>query len=223
MKILQLILISIGLLSGLTTTGQTVDLVGDCSTIKVRVDQSLDNQLMSALTFTVSWPANQTASWKNLSSVLIYPTTTPRVEGDRKYLTLVAFGFDLIDIEQEMELISFNGAPVRIEHSSRLDNSQFFVSINGVTATGQIYDQCESESRVRVYPNPTDGVLYISILSGSFRELLLLDLKGTTVASQNIQQDQRLIEISLHQLPNGVYSIYLLGCDKYTQKVVLSR
>lgn len=215
-------------LLGLTSSAQTIDLVGDCSTVKIQSDQLFD-QVLSALVFTVSWPSNLSeVSWKTThNTITVYPTASPVYENERTYITFIAFGFEgLINSKQQLapgqqtSLVEFTGAAVRMEKSNRLPNTDYFVSLNGVTSTGQIYDHCEGEGIVKLYPNPTDNTLFVSIISGSFTRLLLMDSRGRIVHNVAVNQ-AKLFELDVSFLAKGSYILRLLGCDKHTQRFVI--
>jgi len=73
-------------------------------------------------------------------------------------------------------------------------------------------EQTESEKNLVVFPNPTSGVVHIDLQENTpyFKFARLLDAIGREVYRQQLN-DSHAIELDLHPIPAGIYSIQIYG------------
>jgi hypothetical protein len=75
---------------------------------------------------------------------------------------------------------------------------------------------------VHVYPNPTDGQLWIQLKGVDKATIQVWNAIGQVVARQDTTQS--LTSFNLNPLPNGVYHLHVIAANgKWVQKVVLQR
>lgn len=77
----------------------------------------------------------------------------------------------------------------------------------------------ETESVINIYPNPIDDILTVSALE-AIQSLKLIDQKGIVILSKTIT-NERSLNISLHNIPTGNYTLVLYGNDSITIKKVV--
>ncbi|MFN8298643.1 MAG: M43 family zinc metalloprotease [Chitinophagales bacterium] len=75
---------------------------------------------------------------------------------------------------------------------------------------------------VRVYPNPTSGIVAIQIPDQSYTKLIVTNTLGETVAEQNISNHVMMIDMSSYG--NGMYFLRFSGAGKqFTHKLLLAK
>ena len=80
----------------------------------------------------------------------------------------------------------------------------------------------QNDNTINVYPNPTNGKLYIRGLKSNIQTLDVYDMLGSKVYSTANLQHQLLNEIDLSALQKGIYFMNIYDGDKtYTKKIVL--
>jgi len=73
--------------------------------------------------------------------------------------------------------------------------------------------------QVRIYPNPTSGLIYIEQLIGKETQINVLDNLGRVVLQQNANDRQTTVD--LNHLPQGIYYIHIQQEESVsTHKVV---
>ena len=99
---------------------------------------------------------------------------------------------------------------------------------NGDQDCDEIYEQYhlgveenDDENGFAVYPNPTDGIIYV--MSDNCGEYRITNLMGQTLMTGNITSENQMIDVS--SLPKGIYFITLTNktpnYDVSTQKFVI--
>lgn len=81
---------------------------------------------------------------------------------------------------------------------------------------------------IKVYPSPTTDFVYVDFINGlpsKIGDIRLVDMKGSIVYAKNASfNNQSRIEIPLHKLPSGVYSIILsIDGSNYAVPIVKER
>ena len=76
----------------------------------------------------------------------------------------------------------------------------------------------ELTSNIHIYPNPTDGLIFIEGLQAQINEYEILDVLGVKLSNGNIEHGQ----ISIEELPTGVYLLNIKSKDGIvgTRKIV---
>lgn len=79
-----------------------------------------------------------------------------------------------------------------------------------------------NESEILIYPNPTNGKIYIDFLSQSLShtEFILMDLKGQIIQN-SISGNQEKKELDLTNLPEGSYMIVIKNSDQIIKERLL--
>jgi len=78
------------------------------------------------------------------------------------------------------------------------------------------------EHKLKIYPNPTSGLLNIEV-EGEIKEFYVCDFSGK-ILQQELVDKRLLIQVNLGMYPNGIYFIrYFIGQTLKSGKVVLMR
>lgn len=72
---------------------------------------------------------------------------------------------------------------------------------------------------INVYPNPVDTELIILSKKNGFSKIQLYNLKGELVLSISNPLDSEALDLS--KIPNGIYSMWLLGETKTVKKIII--
>lgn len=70
----------------------------------------------------------------------------------------------------------------------------------------------ETMGKIGIYPNPVSGILVVEVLS-PLASLTCMDTQGKTVKEVQLQNGKQ--EISLRELPAGMYFIRIQNGDKF--------
>lgn len=63
-----------------------------------------------------------------------------------------------------------------------------------------------NQSRLKVYPNPTMGLIYTEVIPGKHIEIIVTDLSGKVIyTSKNLPQNNNQIEVDFTNFKNGMY------------------
>jgi len=73
-----------------------------------------------------------------------------------------------------------------------------------------------SNSRIKIYPNPTDGHLFVQNLdlNKEIKSISLINLSGQTIYSKNPDINNELIQLDLSNIKSGMYFIKTVYNDK---------
>jgi hypothetical protein len=83
-----------------------------------------------------------------------------------------------------------------------------------------IDDAISEAEKISIYPNPTDGVLNISISNGSIDNIVVSDITGKVLVEKTVNADQAEIDLSSYN--KGIYIVKVVTeNDSYIEKVVL--
>ncbi len=100
-----------------------------------------------------------------------------------------------------------------------------------VDSLGCLYDGCSvgvgefnEESQIRIYPNPTNGLFHIDLLSSKI-ELSNSDYTIINISSQIVQQGELKETINVQTLPNGYYILSVLNKknELYSTPLIISK
>jgi hypothetical protein len=81
-------------------------------------------------------------------------------------------------------------------------------------------DVVSDADMIKIYPNPTDGRLYIEVSNGNIDNIVVTDITGKVFVNKTVNADQS--EIDLSSYPKGIYLVNIVTeNDSYTKKVVL--
>ncbi len=90
---------------------------------------------------------------------------------------------------------------------------------SGMTTLTQSVSLCtgieanfSNSSLISIYPNPTSGILNINYLSGSTKNLQILDISGRIVLETSVADDTSTLNIS--NLQSGIYYLKILSTTK---------
>lgn len=74
--------------------------------------------------------------------------------------------------------------------------------------------------KISIYPNPTDGILSISVSNGSIDNIVVSDISGKDLMNLAVNADQAEIDLSAYN--KGLYLVKVVTeNDSYTEKIVL--
>lgn len=76
-------------------------------------------------------------------------------------------------------------------------------AVSRIEFTSLSIDEIDTADRVRFYPNPTSGSLFLDIAEGSVHKVSVFDLSGKCLETQTLQNGQ----LDLGHLPTGTYLI----------------
>jgi hypothetical protein len=119
-----------------------------------------------------------------------------------------------------------NKANIKIafESYNRYGNNLYIDNIN-IAATPTVGMQSKENQKIRIYPNPTTGI--ISIYSGQQVENLkvtLFNAQGSMVFDHFIKSTTHLSEtLNLGNLPKGVYLVTITGDNTLEQQKLIIR
>ena len=205
-----------------------VHISSDCSCINLRSDSDFD-ELISSIVFTVSWPENQKPTWTITDDIPSYRSGYPILQHGRVYQTFVGISLTLLkDIDHKLSfdsdlcIMKFEGADIRLETRGLTTNTDYFVSLNGLEATGLVdCNPCKKESKVVVYPNPSNSAINVLILNGEFDSIKIFNSDGKTVFSDKV--NSRNFNISVDNFPNDYYTLRLAGKVPHIEKIIIQR
>jgi len=100
------------------------------------------------------------------------------------------------------------------------------ITLDGCTATSQCnnitnvgINEAENNSSVRIYPNPSRGLVYIEALENDIDKASVINSLGKEVATYT--QLASNSSINLNSLPNGVYFVKITSKERVTSKRIL--
>lgn len=76
-------------------------------------------------------------------------------------------------------------------------------AVSRIEFTSLSIDEIDTADRVRFYPNPTSGSLFLDIAEGSVHQVSVFDLSGKCLETQTLQNGR----LDLGHLPTGTYLI----------------
>ncbi len=94
---------------------------------------------------------------------------------------------------------------------------QINCTISGVPDYTGTQTLSENNSDFKVYPNPTNDVLYIGLNNIEVKHLAIYDITGR-VAYQTMVLNNELITLDLSVLSSGIYSLQILDANQKTHK-----
>lgn len=124
-------------------------------------------------------------------------------------------------ISREMQTIVLKAPPVNEDST---DTPETWVAQNTVNqvngplgneTTSEIYEQTLGESHVKVYPNPTKGVLKVDITNiptDMNGKIIVYQMNGTIIKAKETIYASNIIDLSAQ--PNGVYFMKMFLRDK---------
>ena len=81
-------------------------------------------------------------------------------------------------------------------------------------------DAISDAEKINIYPNPTDGLLYINVSNSIINDIVVTDISGQVYINETVNTDQT--EIDLSSYPKGIYLVNIVTeNDSYTKKIVL--
>ncbi|MBU8893882.1 MAG: T9SS type A sorting domain-containing protein, partial [Bacteroidales bacterium] len=98
--------------------------------------------------------------------------------------------------------------------------------IKNVTAISTSIVSADFENEIKVYPNPSEGLISIDLgnLNDIGLELEIINLAGQRVFSKKIESTQSVDKIDLSNLPKGVYTLNIISKEwVHTKKIILSK
>jgi phage protein U len=89
---------------------------------------------------------------------------------------------------------------VTIENGGFSRSTSFYVTVEVIEGTSD-----RTTDRLRIYPNPADDVLYITIPESGFSDLIVTDLNGRTILNKKLDQGRHTGTIDLASFEAGIY------------------
>jgi hypothetical protein len=117
-------------------------------------------------------------------------------------------------------LVTTNQARVMVMNSAGtffdVSDNVFSIQDDLVSATS------EEVPEVAIYPNPTNGLVTISLDGNvSYRNLLIRDVSGRLIYSRFISPSERIFDLDLHRFEKGLYLVsFTYNNKEYTIKLV---
>jgi hypothetical protein len=105
--------------------------------------------------------------------------------------------------------------PVRFRNANQ-PNNQYIVRYHGNTISTGIEDVLSSASSYHLFPNPTTSHITL-YQTGQFEEVRVLDTMGKFIFQQSVDNES---QISLEELPNGIYFLQFRGNENKIHRVV---
>ena len=105
-----------------------------------------------------------------------------------------------------------------------LDENYDFNYVNGkLTVTNPDGISLKNDLGLKIYPNPSSGILYISSSKAlTDVEVNIQDIQGKPVLIKRIPVLNSPVQFNLAEIPKGLYFIRLtIGTDTFVQKLVL--
>lgn len=117
-----------------------------------------------------------------------------------------------------MEAVVF----VQNKNTKEIYNAVSTRDVNSITVSTE---NIQEESSIKVYPNPTTGILHVEIETGlpNHNQYHILDISGKQIMSNRIQFGNNQFQIPMDKLPNGLYFLLIEGNEGilYRQKVMV--
>jgi len=80
----------------------------------------------------------------------------------------------------------------------------------------------EITTRLQIYPNPTKDILNVHYQGFNINYIVILDMSGNIVLQKNnIKSNESNFQLSLNQLPKGIYVLQLIGEEKIINHSVI--
>ncbi|HQW12500.1 MAG TPA: T9SS type A sorting domain-containing protein, partial [Saprospiraceae bacterium] len=90
-----------------------------------------------------------------------------------------------------------------------------------ITCENRLGVKANEIPNVRLYPNPTDGNLFLAVPKGAQYTVTLFDVQGKKLVTK--QFNSELFSLNMDQLPSGVYMVRINTADKsMTRQVILN-
>lgn len=90
--------------------------------------------------------------------------------------------------------------------------------VEAPTEIEEVYNDHLAEAEIRIYPNPTKGLLFVNIdniPADSRAQIMLFNMSGRQLLTTEIVSSPTEIDITNH--PNGVYIMRIIIGDKLTE------
>lgn len=140
----------------------------------------------------------------------------------RFYLLFYLVLLPLVSSAQSRITYSYDAAGNRIKREITLSFSQNMPKQQSLTSQEQIYSEVLHEHLVKIYPNPTEGALEVSILGLKNTEkcsLKVYTTQGKQIMTVNVNTDSANIDISNH--PAGIYLLKItINNSSTTWKII---
>ena len=80
----------------------------------------------------------------------------------------------------------------------------------------------EINTLLQIYPNPTKDILNVHYQGFNLNSILIFDMRGNIVLQKNdIRSNKSNLELSLNQLPKGMYVLQLISQEKIINHSVI--
>lgn len=130
------------------------------------------------------------------------------------------YNTDSISGESDTILIAQNNGDYFLQVTDSFGCSNNSDTINVIVLNDDSYS---NNNQVKLYPNPSNGLLNVMIDNASKNYIQLIDIQGKNILSQKIGLN-KLITFDLNHLPNGLYYLKIENeKGNYLEKVILSR
>lgn len=138
------------------------------------------------------------------------------------YLCLSFLFFSLISTAQSKIGYAYDAAGNRIKREIVMPASRAMARQQGLGSERQMFSDMLRDHAVKIYPNPTEGALRISIagLKGDDKCMLgVYTVRGTQVLTENVNTDH--VDINISNQPAGVYLLRItINNNSTTWKII---
>ena len=97
------------------------------------------------------------------------------------------------------------------------DWGQILIFANAGTTTD--ISQAKSDSKLTIYPNPTNSLLQVSIDQSGEYNLIITDISGRIVLDKKFNGQNFTIDVS--DFPEGMYSLRVIGKESFSRKFIV--
>ena len=138
------------------------------------------------------------------------------------YFSLLTILFLTGILNAQKVIFDYDAAGNRI--SRTIDMSKQSIAKSSEKLPEPITEQLNSERKLKIYPNPTKGILAVEIIGGDSDEIITLSLfnmKGTQLQSK--KTDGSLTEVDMTTYPEGTYILRIQMPDKTVDYKVIKQ
>lgn len=175
----------------------------------------------------ISYPKGSTPVRYRLDTAVVLPPGKFYVGYKQGFNDFLTLGYDRnANFGDKLHIYAFS--QWEVFDDNRFDYMSGAAMIRAVFGKGEIISSVqnpihsEETASVSIYPNPSEGVIYIS---GKAETINILDISGKPLLQFNLKSSSNSTqEADLSSLPNGIYFLQVInGQSVKMEKIVISR